>query len=201
MTRDEFIEEINSFSDLINWCSENNCDVCSDIWYCDSYDEWVSQKIEELGSDGSSWQYIRDRLNSMESGFDWYRMDRYGDFVGIDDDDFEDYKDAALEWGDDTDIWDARTRRTTFHTDADPEDAVPIEEEDISIDDMFASSNDVFSAESGAIATLKAKERSEAIAAQREEVLAADLAEEQEVFEKFLSGICGQVLPTIRERV
>lgn len=103
MTRQEFLDSVNDFGDLIDFCSDEGCDYCENIYYEDSFDDLVNDCVSGWARD-MGWRDLRDRLDDIPSGYDWY--DTSDEWRGLDDDDFRAYKDDVLEWGDDHDIWD-----------------------------------------------------------------------------------------------
>lgn len=54
-----------------------------------------------------SWQEIRDRLNDLDTSYDYYVNDGYMIYNGLDnDDDFEEFKSNVLDWMDSYGEWD-----------------------------------------------------------------------------------------------
>lgn len=154
MTRNEFIENITEWWELKEFCSDNDCSVCEDIISEDEYDEYVSDDISnEVGNYG--WTEIRDSLYDLPSGYDYYRVNGTFNYDGLDQDDFEDYKESVLEWGDDWGTWDEEEEEDGDE-DADesdwfsvePEQAddtePPIEDEDFSVGDLITMCSVVF---------------------------------------------------------
>ena len=88
MTRQEFLDEINDFSDLLNFCCDHGLyymeDVTDDIAAC------LAEDLRDYARE-YSWTEIRDWLNGIEDGGSWYRRDGSFDYVCIDDD-FEEWK-------------------------------------------------------------------------------------------------------------
>lgn len=104
MTRDEFLDGINYFSELIDFCQEYGCDYCDDALDEDARDEEIKYELEEYGSD-YSWQDIRDYLYDIPTGYDYYRRNGIFDYEGLDDTDFESYKDDVYDWAVDNDCF------------------------------------------------------------------------------------------------
>ena len=100
MTRNEFIDNITEWYELKDFCSDFDCDVCEDIYDDDDYDDIVEEDIRDAIAD-YGWRDIRDFLGNLPSGYYYYRRNSAFDYDGLDDDDFEDYKEDVLEWGDD----------------------------------------------------------------------------------------------------
>ena len=101
MTRNEFIDNITEWYELKDFCSDFDCDVCEDIYDDDDYDDSVEEDIRDAIAD-YGWRDIRDFLGNLPSGYYYYRRNSAFDYDGLDDDDFEDYKEDVLEWGDDS---------------------------------------------------------------------------------------------------
>ena len=103
MTRDYFINNVDTWDELVEFCNEIDYDL-------NVYDEYARDEIvdnqlaERVHDDG--WQSIYSWLEDIPSGYDYYRIDDYNDFVGLDDDDFSDCKDDVLEYADECgDAW------------------------------------------------------------------------------------------------
>ena len=101
MTRQEFIETINDFSDLIEFCNDYNLSTCEDIMSDDTLDEEINYRLENYRDYFSNWREARDFLSDIDTSYYWYDQD----FNGIDYD-FDEYKERALGEGDDDGIWD-----------------------------------------------------------------------------------------------
>ena len=96
MTREEWIDEMDSLSALIDWCRENaECeDTFDDFIYEDSLDEYVAEDIRNFDY---GWDDLRDNLNNIQTGYPWYRVDGSFDYVGFDEDDYDEFKETVLE--------------------------------------------------------------------------------------------------------
>lgn len=105
MTRQEFLDDVCSFDELRDFCYDNDCTICDDIYDDDSKDDYINEHLSDMADDADSWQSLYRTLEDIPTGYDYYRLDDYGDFNGLDDDDFEDYKNDVLEWMDDREYW------------------------------------------------------------------------------------------------
>ena len=95
MTRQEFIDDILDMSDLYNFCANNRGydHVIEDIYAEDALDDFVNNEVINY----TDWRDLYNFLDDIPTGYDWYRIDCYGDITGIDDSEFEDIKsDAGL---------------------------------------------------------------------------------------------------------
>lgn len=100
MYRQEFIDNIEDVSDFLNFCFDNNYDGHAECIYSDeARDEYINDWLSEtVGYD--AWYDIKDTLNSLadQGTYDYWRRDDYGDWVGIDDSEFEYMKNELLEY-------------------------------------------------------------------------------------------------------
>ena len=102
MTRQEFLDDVNGFSDLLRFCSDEDLDACSYVKTADELDEWLNDTILDWARE-MCWTELRDQLDDINTNYDYYDTE-YG-VEGIDYD-FERYKWYALEEADELDIWD-----------------------------------------------------------------------------------------------
>lgn len=142
MTRQEFIDSVNSFYDLICFC-QDECiyDLLDDIYDADYLNEIIIDSIREM----RDWEQVRDFVNGIPAGCEYYREDGYGGF-----EDalpfLNDYKDDAIRHMDNNDLWDEEEDED-LDEEMDDEDEEPneyieapvkIEEEDIEITSFMA---------------------------------------------------------------
>lgn len=104
MTRTEFNNNITSFYELIDFCSDEGCDICSDIVCGDVIDEIVDENLEDFARN-TSWRAVRDVLNEVPDDDDYYRYEGSLEFIYIDDC-FSDYKEEVYNWADRNDVFD-----------------------------------------------------------------------------------------------
>lgn len=105
MTRQEFLDDVCSFDELRDFCYDNDCTICDDIYDDDSKDDYINEHLSDMADDADDWQSLYRTLDDIPTGYDYYRLDDYGDFYGLDNADFENYKDEVLEWMDDREYW------------------------------------------------------------------------------------------------
>lgn len=102
MTRTEFEENVVSFGDLVDFCYDNNLEVMEDVISDDQLDDDVN---EDLQYHNGSWQDLRDRLDEIPQGYDWYRRDGFLDFCPLDDYDFERYREDVIRAAEDEGVF------------------------------------------------------------------------------------------------
>lgn len=105
MTRNEFLENVTWWGDLKEFCSDEGCDICDDIYDEEDRDEYINECLVDWARN-DTWQELFDRLRDIPDGYDYYRDDEYNGWVGADDSDFDQYKDDVLDWADDHEVWD-----------------------------------------------------------------------------------------------
>ncbi len=102
MTRQEFIDNVNSFWELIEFCNDEQLDTCADIIDSDYLDEYLMRAIRQ---DFDTWQGIRDYLSDIPTGGEYYAEDGYGNITCVDDM-FDDYKADVIRTMDQRGAWD-----------------------------------------------------------------------------------------------
>lgn len=96
MTRAEYDEQITTWEELIDFCSDNGLDTCDDIYYYEQIDDLI---YETLRADGI--KYVYYLLRDIDDFDEEYFLYSNGELVNLNDEDFEEYKsDAADEFGD-----------------------------------------------------------------------------------------------------
>lgn len=149
MTRNEFIDNITEWYELKDFCNDFDCDVCEDIYSDDDYDNSIEEDIRDAIAD-YNWRDIRDFLGNLPSGYYYYRRNNTLDYDGLDDDDFEGYKEDVLEWGDDYDVWEDEEEEEYAEDDSfidsleEPDEEESVEEEDFSVGDLIGMCGVVF---------------------------------------------------------
>lgn len=89
MTRQEFLDSIESFSDLINFCNENDGyqAYTQNIYNNEDYDMEICRRISEY-SNNDRWEEIRDWLDNLPCGCDYYEYDDdWCEWKGLEDED------------------------------------------------------------------------------------------------------------------
>mgnify|MGYP004595028955 CR=1 FL=1 len=146
MTRAEFYENVTTWRDLINFCSDEQCLIFYDE---EGRDDYINSCLMDWAQN-DSWTELLSRLGDIPTGYDYYRYDDYGEWEGLDDGDFDEIRDEVAEWMDDNGYWDDEEEvnddeEEVFDDDenapfTDPEDAEPIDDEDCSLGELFEGS-------------------------------------------------------------
>ena len=98
MTRQEFIDEVNDFGALKDFCYDFGCeDILEDVIDCDQLDDYVWEDIHNWGG---SWESLGSSLEEIRTGYTWYQYGGMLDYTGMDDTDFQAYKGDVLDWAD-----------------------------------------------------------------------------------------------------
>lgn len=131
MTRSEFIDNITEWWQLIDFCNDEDCSICEDVYHDDDLDNMIDEDITNAVTDGMGWREVRDRLESIDNSYDYYVCEGYMVYEGLTDNDFEHYKADVIEWMDNNGLWDAEDEDEDFGED----DMLPFEEPTDELDD------------------------------------------------------------------
>lgn len=105
MTRTDFQENVTSWWELIDFCRDNDCYYCDDIYDDDMKDDYINSNLSDMVVNATSWRDLLDTLEAIPTGYNFYRKDEYDEFYEADEDDFDSYKQDVLDWCDDNDVW------------------------------------------------------------------------------------------------
>lgn len=147
MTRQEFIDNVTTWSELLDFCYGENIDFCEDVYTEDAKDEYFDDILVDMARNAGNWQELYELLEEIPTGYDYYIRDDYGDFEGADDDDFDSHYEDVLEYMDCNEYWDDDDGDEDYEEEpvreeyVDPEDEEPVEEEDVSIAELFTTCN------------------------------------------------------------
>ena len=191
MTRQQFIDEVNYFDDLKDFCYDVGCDLLDRVTTDDGRDDWISDEVDYYRR-YEGWRGLADFLcNLSQDRYDWWEQDDDNDWYGLNEgSDFDRYKSDVLEWCDEEGVFsDGNAAEETSEADDEPidEDAEEdFEPEDFGFDDLFSGAAAVFADE-----TVRADEREEemkrVLQAEQDAKLALD-KEEEESFSSFVSS-------------
>lgn len=125
MTRDEFVEEITGFGDLISFCYDNDYSELVDYIYDrDATDEVIMDGIQydRLGCD--TWSELRNRLDEIPD-CDWYDLE-----WGYEEADFDCKKAEVLAYLDHDGFWDEEDE------DEEDDDETSVSDEEVEDDEQ-----------------------------------------------------------------
>lgn len=143
MRRDEFIDNVTSWYELVDFCQEEGLSFCDELYGEDSFNEWIEDNLVSWAHD-YSWQDLMSMLEGYDSicGADYYIWDDYsGGYRRAEDSDFDEIKDNVIEFMDSDGRWDDdyEEEEEESEQDQDPDDIEPTPEEDFSFGEMFTA--------------------------------------------------------------
>lgn len=95
MTRQEFVDNVTTAEDLVEFCYDNDLDQCSSWISYNELDCKICEVINDMTND-VTWDRIRDFLDGIEEGCDYYDAD--DDFRAIDYDDVVNVREQILDF-------------------------------------------------------------------------------------------------------
>lgn len=97
MTRYEFYDMTSTIGELVDFCRENGYeDEVDGIIDSEELNNWIENDISgDVRSEG--WEWVRNALGGIPTGYDWYRCNALYDAEGITDFDYSDLRDDILE--------------------------------------------------------------------------------------------------------
>ena len=102
MTRREFEDEVTTWWELQDFCEEIRCNIMDGLIDGDSRSAYIDEELVDLARN-NTWTDLLSILQRYEdeSGYEYYLYDEYyGEYRGISDYDFDDYKQQVMEWAD-----------------------------------------------------------------------------------------------------
>ncbi len=147
MKRSEFVAVCGDWDwdDLRRFCNEVGCGYCEDIYSENVRDQLLDGRLEEYATAASGWESLRDELDSIPTGYSWYRYDSdYGEWIVLYEEDLDEYIDDVIGWMDDRGLWECEEENSaqeddTCNRECEGEDLTLIENEDISIFELFVA--------------------------------------------------------------
>ena len=142
MTRQDWIDDITTWYELIDFCNDEGYeDYINDIYSEESRDDYISNDLVDMARNADSWVSLMETLQDIPTGYDYYRQDDYGEWFGLDDDyDFRDRKEEILDRLDEDEFWDDYDEEEEpIEEYEDPEDSVPVEDEDMDVSELFTT--------------------------------------------------------------
>ena len=176
MTRDEFYNTIDSFSELKDFCVDNDLRTMEDVFSDDERDDYLYDVIHD---NNDYWADLRDWLNSIPTGYDWWVRDNWDAWEGIDEDDFPSWLDSVANEAEEEGVFDAEEDLEEDGCDPSEEDFEP-PDEDFTISELFSESSAVFES--------LERDRIEAAAENEKKIMAEELELDKD-FAAFM-GVC-----------
>lgn len=148
MTRDEFIQNVTTWSELRSFCYDYECSVCSEVYSQDELDDYFNERLVDMARDASDWSNLLESLEDIPTGASYYIRDDDGDFSEADESDFDDLKDEVLEWADYEEVFDDCDEDEEDYDDEeepepfveeDPDDRYEVGNEEMSIAELFTA--------------------------------------------------------------
>ena len=131
MTKEQFYDEVYDFGTLRSFCWDQGYDeFVNDIMDESEYDTSVCEEIRDM-TYNYGWDEVKNWLNELPSGYDYYRKDDNGEYEGLSDQYFNLIRDELEEQLD---------RNGFFDEDVDDDDEVF--EDSVSEDDAYEVSYD-----------------------------------------------------------
>ena len=121
MTREDFIDNVDSFYELQDFCTEHRLDTVDNVCDRDGWNDEIDERLVDLARE-YSWRDLLDTLRGYEDddGYDYYEYDEY--YCRLVPVDFSDLKQRVLEAADEDNVWDEEEEEDN-------------EEEDLTIDE------------------------------------------------------------------
>ena len=112
MTRQEFLDNVTTFDELQEFCSDVDYYLQEDGAYsAGEYDDYIDNELYELARE-EPWRDIRSWLSNLPDGYDYYFRDDWGDWEGRSYRDIYDLKQRVLAYADENDLFDVEDEET-----------------------------------------------------------------------------------------
>lgn len=146
MTRQEFIDDVTSWWELLDFCEEESCDYCDNIYSSDARDDEINEYELDDWARNYTWRQLLNILSDLDDDYEYYRKDEYGEWESLDDYDFDNYKDDVLRWADDNDVFEDDEEEDPADYGIEDEDELDDEivEEPMSMFELFSDCQDKY---------------------------------------------------------
>lgn len=151
MTRQEFIDNVVSWPELLEFCSDNECGECDNVYDADQRDESIDRNLVSMARGAEGWSDLYHILDDIPVGYDYYEDTDADGWRGLDDyDDFQRYKEYVAEWMDNGEYWDdeyeeddeeEQSGTPYYESRVTDEDGISVEDESIPVYELFALCN------------------------------------------------------------
>lgn len=123
MLRKRFDELVTSWEDLVEFCRNEYCDICDDIYSEDEKDEFIEGAVVDWARD-MPYQDLLSELQKVPIDIcEYYYRNDYDEFEEADLSMFLEYKADVFEWMDENDRWEDDDE-DLWETDDEEEDLV-----------------------------------------------------------------------------
>lgn len=146
MTRAEFIENINTWEELLQFADNNELyDEVSNIYTSDTLNDYVNRELYDFVRE-YDWIQVLNTLDNIPRYPGYFREDSWLEFEEVDDEDFDQIKEDILNAMDgywDEEDEDEDDEESGFDEDSFPKDEeeTPVEEEPFSLGELFSLCN------------------------------------------------------------
>ena len=139
MTRDDFYNNITEWWQLKDFCNDYDLTTLDCVYYEDDFDNIIDGALA-TAIDREMWYTIKDKLNEVPTGYDYYYVDPDDawNHWGLNDDEFRTYRDEVAEAMDEMELWDEPD--DDEEEEVNPEDLIPVADEPIAFDDFMNAS-------------------------------------------------------------
>lgn len=146
MTREQFEEYVVDFDSLVDFCNDYGYEsYVEDVYDEGAYDEHIDEELDELVHNGERWWDVKDFLDDVDTGYDWYYRNEWGEWSPLTEDcDFDDWVSNLIDMLEDDGFFeldneDEEELVEDFEAELESikDRLAPIEEEDLSIDELF----------------------------------------------------------------
>ena len=106
MTREEFIDYVDTYEDLQEFCGRNGLNSLDGIYDNDSWCDYINDNLVNM-AENRTWRDLLETLRNYEEndGYEFYVWDDYYD--RFDPIDYDDIKERVLEDADYAEVWDS----------------------------------------------------------------------------------------------
>lgn len=70
MTRNEFLDNVNDWYELIEFCNDMGCSYCDDVYSEESMNDDINERLADWACE-YTWQELLSKLDDIPSGYDY----------------------------------------------------------------------------------------------------------------------------------
>lgn len=97
MTKNDFLQDITDWSELLDFCKETTCPLCDDIIPEVNLNPYVINEIKKA-TENITWQNLKEHLNEIDDLCDFYLHKDGFAFLEADDLLFQERKKSVSHW-------------------------------------------------------------------------------------------------------